>query len=98
MAVIATCTCGQKNRLKPGTRQCCGKCRREFTPREIMLASLGERPDVQPMPPEIPEGGFDGEDGDDELEPEFCDEHPKSRICTDCGCCHKCEGSCADAC
>ena len=45
MSVVATCPepCNQKNRLKPGTRQACGKCGRIFNDREVMVATLGER-------------------------------------------------------
>lgn len=67
MAVIAACSCGQRNRLKPGPRQKCGKCGREFTPLDVMLATIGARPDypVAAMS-EQPLTQDDGIDDDDE--------------------------------
>lgn len=47
MSVIAQCAgCGQKNRLGTTTTARCARCKRPFTPNEVMRAALGERPGV----------------------------------------------------
>jgi hypothetical protein len=69
MSVIATCPCGQKNRLAAGIRQRCGKCGHEFTPLEVMLATIGQRPDYPAEPiPEPPLTQDDGINDDDDPE------------------------------
>jgi len=92
MSVVATCPapCGQKNRLKPGVRQKCGKCGHEFTPREVMVAALGERPGI-PLDDLPPPMSDDPSDSDEDAE--RCGECDR-KICEECGDCHKCSGSC----
>jgi hypothetical protein len=74
MGPIATCPapCGQRNRLKPGTTQRCGKCGHVFTPGEVLEAALGIPVPTRPPEPQLtPEedGAYDdGADGDDDDE------------------------------
>ncbi len=70
MGPIATCPdpCGQKNRLRPGTTQRCGKCGHVFTPGEVLEATLGIPAATRPVEPQLTqdEGGAYDDDGDDD--------------------------------
>ena len=60
--MLIDCTCGQTNRIDPKKKSRCGKCKRDFTPRELVKA--------RPEPP--PQYDLDNEDDSEEEDDERC--------------------------